>query len=328
MKNDKDVIFKYYNEPGQIPRDCDFSYFGDEGSDSLAFDKYAYGYKNGAEAIYEKLCAPESTISELDTLVFPLCFVYRHMVELLIKYLYRKHSCVNDDDFKKFLNEGGHNLMSLWNATKPVITNLQKGIKTSVDIAYIEHYVTAFDEFDEKSFRMRYPIDKKLSNSNKGISRLDFHNLHHKMSSFYDDIIKFSREISNQITEEVNSADMERFESEFQKVKDVIPEILRLENDYKKSKCQNNSLYNYVNNLADNQLITLCTIYRCGQQNFTLPIDIESRRKKYLTGCVLTMKDHNLSYDKGINRTDCSCFLYKKWRCINDSFSLALNILK
>lgn len=326
MINSKDEILKFYDDTNHIPKDGDFSYFGEEGNNSMAFEKYAYGYKNGADAIYEKLCAPESPISLLDTLVFPLCFMYRHMVELLIKYLYRKHSYVNDEKFKKFLDKK-HNLMSLWDATKPFITNLQKGIKTSVDIASIEHYVKTFDEFDVGSFRMRYPVDKKLSNSNKSILRLDFHNLHNKMNAFYDDVIKFSREISNQITEEVNSADIERFELEFQNVIDVIPEILRLKKDCEKSK-DISVLYNYAETLTDNQLITLYVMYHSGRDYKNRLIDDVSKRKDFLMECVLNMESFNLSYDKEINRMECFRIFNNGWRWVNRNLSLAFNILK
>ena len=83
-----------------------------------------------------------------------------------------------------------------------------------------------------------------------------------------------------------------------------------------------------IETLTDNQLITLHAIYCCGQQNFNLPIDIKDKRKKYLTACVLTMDDLNLSYDKKVNRTECLCFLNNGWRWMNRNLSLALEILK
>lgn len=129
-------------------------------------------------------------------------------------------------------------------------------------------------------------------------------------------------------TDKVNPDELKRFESEFQGVKDVIPEILRLKKEYEERKIQINVLNNYAETLTDNQLVTLYTIYYCGRDYKRQPIDGVSIKNDYLKECVLTMDALNLSYDKGINRMECLRFLNNKWRWINDFLTLALNILK
>lgn len=128
--------------------------------------------------------------------------------------------------------------------------------------------------------------------------------------------------------DKVNIDDLKRFESEFQEVKGAIPELLRLKKDYEERKIQINVLYNYAENLTDNQLVTLYTIYYCGRDYKKRPIDDISIRNDYLKECVLTMDALNLSYDKRINRTECLRFLNNKWRWINDFLMLAINIFK
>ena len=129
-------------------------------------------------------------------------------------------------------------------------------------------------------------------------------------------------------TDKVNPDELKRFESEFQGVKDVIPEILRLKKEYEERKIQINVLNNYAETLTDNQLVTLYTIYYCGRDYKRQPIDGVSIKNDYLKECVLTMDALYLSYDKGINRMECLRFLNNKWRWINDFLMLALNILK
>ena len=146
------------------------------------------------------------------------------------------------------------------------------------------------------------------------------------MGTFYETGMRFNRDNDNQAFLDK----MKRFESEFQKVKDVIPEILRLKEDCENYKNANSihSFNNYIETLANNQLITLRAIYCCRWECRNLPIDNEEKRNHFIKECVLTMESLNNFYDKEIDRKECSAFFIKSLRCLNDSFLLALDVLK
>ena len=145
------------------------------------------------------------------------------------------------------------------------------------------------------------------------------------MDMFYENDMKFGRKKDNQVYENK----MERFESEFQKVKDVIPEILRLKEDYENYNDVNSihSFNNYIETLTDNQLITLRAIYFCRRDSCNKTID-EIKRNDFIKECVLTMESLNDFYDKEINRGDRSDFCTKKLRWLKDAFLLALDVIK
>ncbi len=148
--------------------------------------------------------------------------------------------------------------------------------------------------------------------------------------------------------DKVNSDDLKRFESEFQEVKDVIPEILRLKKEYEECNKQLgetsilkynellnsseinpiNSYNNFIKKLANNQIITLRAMYSIQEYKNRSNDDV-NKKNDFLKECVLTMDALNNSYDKNIDRDECSRFLYNvKYSMLKLAFSLALNILK
>lgn len=146
------------------------------------------------------------------------------------------------------------------------------------------------------------------------------------MDMFYENGMMFGREKDTQAYQ----GKMERFELEFQKVKDVIPEILRLKEDCENYKDANSihSFNHFIETLTDNQLITLRAIYFCRRDSFNKPIDKGIKRNDFIKECVLTMESLNDFYDKEINRRDRADFCTKKLRCLKDAFLLALDVIK
>ena len=192
-----DTLFKFY-EPNELVniRDDQFSHFGWEGKGAFAFFMYADSYKKAGEVLYEKMKTGNN--GDRDALIYPLCFNYRHCMEMLLKFLYIKYSKTDNEGVKKFLDKG-HYLDKIWKELKPILEMNINKVSTKIDIDVIEKYVKEMHYFDERSMRMRYPITKKLTSNNDGNLRMDFHNFHNQMLAFYNSICQIDYDIDNQV---------------------------------------------------------------------------------------------------------------------------------
>ncbi|MCD8049638.1 MAG: hypothetical protein LUG52_08595, partial [Clostridia bacterium] len=74
-----------------------YSYFGTDFGTITGFWQYIQGYVFAVKALYkEYVSCSKNRIDLLDTIIYPLCFNYRQIIELYIKYLYFKYSPEND----------------------------------------------------------------------------------------------------------------------------------------------------------------------------------------------------------------------------------------
>ncbi|HUT60571.1 MAG TPA: hypothetical protein VNA25_22225 [Phycisphaerae bacterium] len=126
----------------------------------------ATGYKRAADLVLDAMLT-EST--EIDELVFPVLFLYRHWLELSIKDcldLSRLAGRMTEEDFKNQLDHRleGH-LRSLRGAFEDeemqvAIGRGEERHNLSESFAVLETWMRRFSEFDPGSFRCRYPIAK------------------------------------------------------------------------------------------------------------------------------------------------------------------------
>lgn len=84
---EKDIIYKIY-EDGKLPNPDCFCHYGWEGTGAFAFWKYANAYYDSAEVLYEKYTQSKGDYAILDGVGITIAFLYRHFVELTVKYLY------------------------------------------------------------------------------------------------------------------------------------------------------------------------------------------------------------------------------------------------
>ena len=184
-----DKLFKFYsNNEFLNTYEIKFSYFGNSLiSDTInCFKTYIDGYKEATNIVFDKYNSSDNDdYNILDTVVFPLCFMYRHVVELYIKYLYFKYSDKNDDERTAFLNRVNHKLKQAWEELKNEIDVLLKKMNCTVNISLIDNCINEIDEFDFTSFRMRYPINKDLSSTNDKVYKLDVIHLHDHMFELF-----------------------------------------------------------------------------------------------------------------------------------------------
>ena len=133
-----DILFELYDSKKTPESKDDFSHLGWEGMNSFAFFTYADGYRIAAESIFEKFKKSNGDFSVMDSIAYPLCFNYRHMMELLIKYLHLKYVRYETKDdliqsglFKK------HILNDLWDMTKKHIEQLQNRVSILIMVRLI-----------------------------------------------------------------------------------------------------------------------------------------------------------------------------------------------
>ena len=233
-------MFNYLE--GNTPSDVKFSYFGTNLGTVTEFSRYINGYKLAAQILFEKYNETDSRKYEvLDTLVYPLCFIYRQIIELYIKYLYFSYSGTQENDKQQFIKSVSHNLSRAWKQTEPYIRTLLLKMDSSIDLQIVTDYIDEFNEFDNDSFKMRYPINKDLSNvheSSKKLNVLLLNDRIMKLINIFDRML-----INNQYDSQKASEILSYYESSKENVMNVLSLLKILaDNEPTANYCQYNML--------------------------------------------------------------------------------------
>ena len=162
-------------------RYLDFSHFG-WGDIETQFYGYTKGYKESADTLVDYALNSKS-IAVLDTYVFPILFLYRQFIELSLKSLYLEYANETIEKKVQVIKEVNHNLHQMWNKLKPTLIDSDDGNSESEIISIAESYVIQFHNFDNSSFKFRYPIDKDYNPLLNGEEqRIDLANLKSRMT--------------------------------------------------------------------------------------------------------------------------------------------------
>ena len=131
------------------------------------WDLYATGYKNAADVLIQSLSGDQTTKNRVDTLVYPILFLYRQYLELRFKQLILKISGFLGQPERVKLT---HKIDSLWGILKPLMEDALREAGDQGDTAQlftdIEECVKRYSELDPTSTAFRYPVD---NNSNPSI---------------------------------------------------------------------------------------------------------------------------------------------------------------
>jgi len=91
--------------------------------------------------------------NHVDLIVYPICFNFRHAMELYLKYVIKDLSEAKGTGHR--FKSGGHTLGKNWVAAKSLLKNIET---TDEDVAYFEKVVTCIDEVDQTNGQtFRYP---------------------------------------------------------------------------------------------------------------------------------------------------------------------------
>lgn len=212
--SEKDMIFKYITDISGIDPNS-YGCFGGEGKGYYAFWYFAEVYYEAAETLYLNFQYSRGVNATLDGVVYPMCFMYRHFVELSMKYLYVKFKKPTDKELALYLQNGKHYIDGAWYAIKPTLKALRDRYPSKVSLGAIEHYVMEWHNFDKDSMRMRYPVDNNLKLHNEKNTRLDIPNLHDRMKDLYDAIMQLSFDLDGTITEEIQQNLIKDFKAKY-----------------------------------------------------------------------------------------------------------------
>jgi hypothetical protein len=94
---------------------------------------------------------------EVDYVVFPVVFLYRHYLELRLKELWRASGTLLDEPYEPPTT---HHLRELWNVVRPRLEKVWPGYRPQ-DLEAIQEKIDQFEEFDRKSYAFRYPVDTR-----------------------------------------------------------------------------------------------------------------------------------------------------------------------
>jgi hypothetical protein len=117
---------------------------------------YSIGYKRAADILIERIKQNEFTF-DINTLVFPIVFLYRHYLELILKSIIKEGYAVIGE--RKNVPEH-HNLYKLWNKANELRIKANIEIKNK-DRDIVFSCIDDFSKIDPFSEAFRYPTKKK-----------------------------------------------------------------------------------------------------------------------------------------------------------------------
>jgi hypothetical protein len=127
------------------------------GTTSSAWCIYADGYRRAADLLVETV---RSTY-ELNTVIFPIVFLYRQYLELTLKEVVAYGRYLANADIPL---AGGHNLSELWKEARGVICKHVTDV-SKADLDLIQARVERLATLDPTSEGTRYPITKNRRSS-------------------------------------------------------------------------------------------------------------------------------------------------------------------
>jgi len=128
---------------------------------------YIDGYKMAADELAIKI---HETGVDQDYLVYPIVFLYRQHLELLLKNIIKSA--------RKALgtNEQGHpthhKILNLW----PLAKDLRKqiwGKDHPIEFKFVDHVIKEFSVYDPDSMAFRYPENKEGTIPNQGLKHIN-----------------------------------------------------------------------------------------------------------------------------------------------------------
>lgn len=142
------------------------------------WDIYAAGYKDAADALVQALAERKAS---LDSVVYPLVFLYRQGLELQLKLILPLARRLASKDA---VVDHKHGLMPLWNDLKLLLEQLEPHGDYK-DLTAIEDFIRQFDTIDPGSFAFRYPTTKKGEVSLPELRHINVRHLSEIMDSVF-----------------------------------------------------------------------------------------------------------------------------------------------
>lgn len=137
---------------------------------------YSIGYLEAARHLVKHVL---TTHSDQDTLIFPIVFLFRHHIELLLKRLVILNCAVikrqlNGEERSHLKN---HRLDLLWKDIKLTLPHSRKAANlpkiTSAELAGVNSYIRQINELDPDSQSFRYAVSANGDSTLAGVTRIN-----------------------------------------------------------------------------------------------------------------------------------------------------------
>ncbi|WP_083236523.1 hypothetical protein [Pseudomonas sp. S3E12] len=143
-----------------------------------SMDIYAAGYKDAADAI---LYALSERRTSLDSVIYPLVFLYRQGLELQIKLILALARQLANSPAKE---DHSHSLMPMWAELRTLLNELTPHA-CDQEVPAMEQFLHQLAEIDPQSFSFRYPEDKKGQLSLPDLHHINVRHLSEVMDSMF-----------------------------------------------------------------------------------------------------------------------------------------------
>ncbi|RYE40112.1 MAG: hypothetical protein EOP24_42080 [Hyphomicrobiales bacterium] len=131
---------------------------------------YASGYKEAADLLVKHI---EARGASQDTLVYPILFLYRQYLELLIKDTLRMARRLRDVDGEMPMH---HRIDALWHELHRLLRQISPG-DSEPELQEVGRLIGEFSRADPLSMAFRYPVDTKGNATLPGITHINLRNV-------------------------------------------------------------------------------------------------------------------------------------------------------
>ncbi len=115
------------------------------------------GYLNAADKLVGMVIERQALADEM---LYPVCFLYRHYVELALKEIIGLGGLLRHESW---LSEEGHNLCTLWNKAMPVLRDFVPGMQVE-ELEAVGKQIAELQEIDPKADGFRFPKTRETKN--------------------------------------------------------------------------------------------------------------------------------------------------------------------
>ena len=170
------------SEPGLLASDIDWhnnaclNYMPDHGT------AYTEGYRRAADILINHI---DESGRDQDFLVYPVLFLYRHHIELIIKQIIGLALALTEEPDKRQYKKDDHNLNTLWPLAQKLILDVDDSYRPS-DFKIVKEVVKALHQVDERATDFRYARRNDGTRSLEGIHYVNTRRFGEKMGEASD----------------------------------------------------------------------------------------------------------------------------------------------
>lgn len=138
------------------------------------FSPFVESYTESAKCLLDFVADNKS---EKETLLFPICYLYRNAIELALKEILFEESSYDYQSALRKISKSKHKILGLWNSIKGDIGRHANAPENDSNLNNAEKYINQLNDFDSAADKFRYPTNKYLELHFKKAKKLDINNV-------------------------------------------------------------------------------------------------------------------------------------------------------